>query len=136
MVKPNIEADPRNLLNRAINLLSYRPRSVAEMRFRLGRICPDKTLVDRTIERLLQDKLLDDLEFAKWWVDQRLTFRPKGNRALTAELSAKGVDRQIINLVLPSREQEKQLAGKLRDKYSLSQLQSRGFPIDALGQTA
>ena len=122
-MKPNTEADPEKQLNKALNVLSYRPRSVAEMRRRgLAAVIP----------KLIELDLLDDQKFARWWVDQRLRFRPKGNRALTAELLAKGIDREIISQVLLSPEQERQLAIKLRGKYSLSQLRSRGFPIDGL----
>ncbi len=86
--------------------------------------------LEAAIPKLIELDLLDDQKFARWWVEQRLRFRPKGNRALTAELLAKGIDREIISQVLLSPEQERQLAIKLRGKYSLSQLRSRGFAID------
>jgi regulatory protein len=44
--------------------------------------------------------LIDDEKFAKWWVEQRMSFRPKGKRILNYELGIKGIDRDIIEKVL------------------------------------
>jgi regulatory protein len=139
MAKENT-VDLEKLLIKAINLLSYRPRSEAEMRFRLARLKPEKEILEQVVNLLYQDKLLNDEEFAQWWVGQRLEFRPRGNRALSAELMQKGIDRQIIAAVLPSKEQEKKLAQKLLSKKKLDKpraqrlLLSRGFSPDIVYQ--
>lgn len=125
--KSNIEADPEKLLNKALNLLSYRPRSVAEMRQR-G--------LEAVIPKLIELDLLDDQKFARWWVDQRRTFRPRGNIALKTELLQKGIDREIIASVLLSKDEELSLAQKLLAKKNLDRpraqrfLLSRGFSSD------
>jgi len=49
---------------------------------------------------------LDDGKFAEWWVDQRTTFKPKGNRYIQMELRGKGVPEAIIASVLASRGSE------------------------------
>lgn len=118
-------------------MLSYRFRSEREIRQRLNRLSDDQKLIDKTIELLVKDKFLNDLEFAKWWVRQRSEFRPRGNRALSAELFNKGIDREIIEQVLLSREDEEKLAKKLLAKKKPSDraraqrlLFSRGFSPD------
>lgn len=123
-----------DLQAKALNLLSFRPRSVNEMKFRLKRSGGETALVDRLIEGLVQDGLLDDQKFAAWWVDQRCRFRPKGNTALKSELMQKGVSSDVIAGVLLSPEQEKMLAKDLvnrrnwPDKETISsRLFSRGF---------
>ncbi len=136
MAKPSTTVDLEKLLIKALNLLSYRPRSESEMRFRLGRLKPEKPILEQVISLLYQDKLLNDAEFAKWWVGQRLEFRPRGNRALSSELMQKGIDRKIIAEVLPSTEAEKKLAQKLLSKKKLDKVRaqrlllSRGFSPD------
>ena len=47
------------------------------------------------MRQLRQHHLLDDAEFARYWVDQRQTFRPRGTRLLRAELRQHGVDRAL-----------------------------------------
>lgn len=100
------------LTAKALKLLSYRPRSVYEIRFRLKKISPSPKLINQVINQFLEEDLLNDQEFARWWVDQRINHRPRGNFALKAELFQKGIDKEIINQVLLTPAQEKKLAKK------------------------
>jgi regulatory protein len=47
--------------------------------------------------RLVRAGLLDDREFARYWVDNRARFNPRGLRGLRHELQQKGVSRDIID---------------------------------------
>lgn len=118
-MKPIAADDRQKLINSALRLLSFRPRSCHELTQRgLATIIP-----------YLQEKgLVDDLEFSKWWVDQRCRFRPKGNVALGFELRQKRVSREIINSVLLPLSKEIALAKKL----PLAKLRSRGFSPAAI----
>lgn len=119
------------LTARALRLLSYRPRSIREITQRLTKTNADTHTINRVINNLIGKNLLNDQEFAQWWVDQRVKFRPRGNFALTQELAQKGIDREIIDSVLLSFDAELELAKKLPE----SKLSSRGFSfsvIDAL----
>lgn len=122
----------REYLNiKAVRLLSYRPRSIAEIRQRLKRTNADSKTINLVISELEDQGLLDDKKFAAWWVDQRTTFRPRGNFALTQELKQKGIADSIIKSNLLTYEQELELAKKL----PVNKLASRGFSfgiIDAL----
>lgn len=91
------------LINFAQRYLSFRPRSTREIRDHLKRklekgeyVEPDKILGE-VIKKLTKLGLIDDEEFAKWWVGQRQKFKPRGERLLRAELHAKGIDREIID---------------------------------------
>lgn len=129
------EAARQKLINKGFKLLSYRPRSVNELKFRLGRYkYATPELVRQTIEYLIDAGLLDDQKFSAWWVDQRTTHRPKGNIALKTELIQKGVDRSIIDSVLLTPDQETKLAKKILDTKNITDKQkayqylySRGF---------
>ncbi len=76
---------------RAIRFLAARPRSTFEVRRRLRAAGIADEPAETAIGRLQREGLLDDTEFANYWVGQRQAFRPRGPRALRAELRAKGV---------------------------------------------
>ena len=57
-------------------------------------------VVQGVIQRLGADKLIDDVAFAAFWVENRSAFRPRGRRALRVELRQKGVSDEVIETVL------------------------------------
>jgi regulatory protein len=84
----------------ALNLISYRPRSEQEIRRRLGRKQYPEPAIEKAVQRLLRAKLLDDEAFARYWIDNREQFRPRGAFALRQELRRKGVSYRIIDDLL------------------------------------
>ena len=84
------------VLERSLNFLSYRPRSEAEVRRHLRQKSVDDEVIEAVIERLTRAGMLDDREFARYWVENRLQFNPRGVRALNHELREKGVPAPII----------------------------------------
>jgi regulatory protein len=84
-------------LDRALRFLEARPRSEREVRTRLfrDRLAPE--LVDRVITRLRELGLLDDAAFARFWIENRERFSPRGSRALKSELFQKGLARDVID---------------------------------------
>lgn len=95
--------DPAVVLDAAARSLEARSRSVAEVRRRLTGAGYRADLVESTIERLLELGMLDDEAFARAWVESRDRARPRGERALRAELGLKGVERAVIDAVLADR---------------------------------
>lgn len=112
------------LFAKALQLLSYRPRSTQEINLRLKKITSSQKAIDQVLKRLITEKLLDDKKFAVWWVSQRVNHRPRGNFALSYELANKGIDKSIIQKVLLNSQQEKKLA--------LTFLQSRHSKLQGL----
>lgn len=101
------EADAREqALQYALRLLSHRPRSENELRQRLTQRGIPETLIQVTLERLRQDGLLDDSQFAHAWVENRHTFRPRSRRLLAQELRQKGLDEQTIQQALQNVDDE------------------------------
>lgn len=86
--------------DRAIRFLGYRPRSRAEVRCHLSAAGIDAELVDATLVRLAEQGYLDDTEFARFWVENRQRFRPKGAQALRQELRQRGVEGAVIESAL------------------------------------
>ena len=52
------------------------------------------------VARLVELEMLDDKAFARYWVEQRETFRPRSRRALSYELYQKGVKREIVDEIV------------------------------------
>ncbi len=84
----------------ALRYLQARPRSTDEMRKRLQQKQFAPQVIEDTIGRLTDQGLLDDEAFARFWVENRNACRPRGPRALRAELAQKGIDRTLIDTTL------------------------------------
>ena len=84
----------------ALNFLSYRPRSIAEVRRNLIKKEFAELVVEQVIGRLQELELLNDKTFAQYWVEQREAFKPRSAIALRSELYQKGVANDIIEEVL------------------------------------
>lgn len=83
-------------LTQALNLLSRRSRSTAEMtRYLEGKGYAPVTLSAITA-RLHEDGLLDDDRFAREWIENRSSFRPRSRSQLKAELRFKGLAEPCI----------------------------------------
>lgn len=101
----------------ALRYLDYRPRSVDEIRRHLKNKGFEPETINKTIERLSEVGLLDDRAFARYWLDNRRDFRPRGQRALRLELRQKGVPDDIIDEVLAKGHREDEAA----DQAALAQ---------------
>ncbi|MFC2031130.1 regulatory protein RecX [Chloroflexota bacterium] len=88
--------------SRALNYLSYRPRSRAEVVSNLQKHGTPDSQIYAVVERLQRASLLDDEAFARFWVENRERHRPRGLRALRYELRNKGVDAEIIERAVDS----------------------------------
>jgi regulatory protein len=87
----------------AVRYLAARPRTVAEIHRHLRGKRFDDEAVDHAIEKLRERRYVDDEAFARWWLEQRERFRPRGGRGLRSELMQKGVARDVIEVVLAER---------------------------------
>jgi len=85
---------------RALSLLEHRPRSRAELRQRLRRAGAEDEAIEEALQRLERVDLVDDEAFARFWVEQRLAFRPRSKRALAFELRRQGVSKEVLDGVL------------------------------------
>ncbi len=84
----------------AVRFIEYRPRSVVEVRQHLQGKGFSEAAVAQAITRLQELALLDDAAFARYWVEQRETFKPRSSRAVAHELRQKGVESQIVETAL------------------------------------
>jgi len=89
-----------------VRYLAARPRSVAEIRRHLRGKRHGEAAIDGAIEKLRAQRYLDDLDFARYWVERRSRFRPKGERVLVSELRTKGVSGETIDTALEENSAE------------------------------
>ena len=85
---------------RALNFISFRPRSEAEVRKNLKKHDTPEEAIPEVLDRLRRIGLVDDVLFAQNWIENRSTFRPRGKRALVAELRQKGIEDEAIDEAL------------------------------------
>jgi len=86
-------------LNAAAHYLSYRPRSEFELRERLHRRGFDGDSVEAVLTKLKEQGVVDDMEFAQFWKDNRESFSPRSQWLTKLELRRKGVADDIIDQV-------------------------------------
>ncbi len=53
-------------------------------------------MIEQTLERLQEAGLANDNQFARVWVENRNTFRPRSRRVLAMELRQKGLDDETV----------------------------------------
>lgn len=82
----------QKLLDACFRFLSFRPRSRAEVESFLLKKKSLTSLTSRILTRLTELGYINDEKFAKWWINQRQTHKPKGIRLIVQELKAKGIE--------------------------------------------
>ena len=97
--------EPDAVMEAAAAFLAVRSRSVDETRKRLIHLGYPAAIVEQVLERLIEIGYLDDLGFARAWVESRDRARPRGAVALRRELGRKGVPEDVITEVLAARTQ-------------------------------
>jgi regulatory protein len=102
---------------RSLNLIKYRPRSSEEIIRNLEKHKTNTEVIDGVLERLHRSGLVNDELFARNWVENRIEFRPRGRRALIAELRKFGIEQEIIEQVLDGLDEEP-LAYRVAEKYT------------------
>ena len=85
---------------KALNFISYRPRSTKEVRDKLKKQeFPDLT-IEKILTKLHEKQFLDDHRFAIEWVENRCAFKPRSRFLLRRELFQKGISEENIEQAL------------------------------------
>ena len=89
----------------ALRFISYRSRSAREVQRRLsGRFSFD--VIDEVTKWLIDNRYLDDRQFAIQWKDYRERLNPKGLNLIKRELRMLGISEEIIDNVLMKTDEE------------------------------
>lgn len=124
--------------------VSIRPRSLKEIHDWFARKKVDEEIRTQLLTKLKKLGFVDDTAFAKWWVEQRSTFRHKSSREIAFELAKKGVDKKVTQeaikevgvddfemakkLMVKLSSRWKGLPKELATKKKVALLSRRGFP--------
>jgi regulatory protein len=135
--------------DQAVRYLSYRPRSRQEVQqYLTGKAIPPDTQ-ERVLTRLETAGYLDDRAFARFWIENRTQFQPRGPHALRYELRQKGIAPTLIEELLretvdvdaaayqAASAQGRRLRGLTRQEYRQKMgafLQRRGFGYSTASQ--
>lgn len=115
MLKKNDESE--YIFAKILNFLSYRPRTVKEVKDRLYKYEVKEALdQDQIIARLQAKGYLDDVAFASWFIDSRNAHRPRSPRMMVSELKSKGISETIIKSVMSQVSPESSTIEKLLTK--------------------
>ena len=102
---------------KAARYISYRPRTEQEVRKKLSDQDYPEELIDEVLGRLSKLNIVSDGKYAKFWIENRSTFRPRSHRMLALELVRKGVSKENIEEALEDAEDDESLAYKAATKY-------------------
>jgi len=119
----------RQAVDRALNFLSFRPRSREEVRRYLQRKETPPYIIEAALARLDRLDFVNDRAFVEFWVENRDKFNPRGSRALKNELRMKGVERDIVDeLVDKDQDEELALRAGRKKASSLAHLPGMDYP--------
>ena len=95
---------------KSIKFIGYRIRTTSEVDKHLRKKGLEPQVISQVIERLEQNGLLDDENFAHTWIENRNEFRPRSHRMLASELRSKGIHEDIIQNIIERTTPEDELA--------------------------
>lgn len=105
-----------------LRYLERKPRTALEMIRRLRQKEIGETIIAEVVDRLQQERFIDDPLYAKQWAEQRITNQRKGKMWIRQELREKGIDKTLISEVLENISPEQELESALqtgRKKWNL-----------------
>ncbi|MFF2908633.1 regulatory protein RecX [Paenibacillus sp. NPDC057934] len=133
-----------------LRYLERKPRTAQEMARRLRQKEIGETIIAEVVQRLQEERFIDDPLYAKQWAEQRLTNQRKGKMWIRQELREKGIDKSLIAEALENISPEDELASALqtgRKKWNMIRgevvdkrrktgafLMRRGFPGEMVRQ--
>lgn len=91
----------------AIRYLTIRPRSEHELRMYFAKKKVSSEIAEKIIDKLKQQKFLDDKAFTTWWIDQRIRVKQASMRIIQLELKQKGIKKEMIEEVLKEKDTKK-----------------------------
>jgi len=97
----------KRTMDRAVRLLTAKPRSIGEIRERLlEKSWTDAEIVDGVIEKLREYSYVDDEKYAQDLALSKLRQKPQGRRRLEQRLAHKKLERATLDKAITSAYQE------------------------------
>lgn len=142
-----LKAEEQNkVINKALNLISYRQRSIKEIKQNLKMKGYEDIYIEKAIEYCKNQNYLNDEEFANSFIRDKQNLNKLGSKRIKYELINKGVSKSVIEKILQiDPEDEYSIALGLAEKKINSYngqdrnsiyrklggfLQRKGYPYD------
>ena len=138
--------EQRKVINKALNLISYRQRSIKEVRINLKMKGYEDIYIEKAIDYCKEQNYLNDEDFSNSFIKDKQNLNKYGSKRIKYELINKGVSKDILEKVLQiDPEDEYSIALSLAEKkikaYSGQDrnsiygklggfLQRKGYPYD------
>ena len=97
-------------LNNILKFIGYRSRSEKEIIDRLRKKKIDEKMISEIMAKLQEWKFIDDIAFAKQWIESRVVNRHKSIRLVRLELLKKGIKKEIIDSLFENFSKESDVA--------------------------
>ncbi len=107
-----ISNDEKRAINKALKYLSYRARSVKETKVYLTKKGYSEDIIDGVIKYLRERDYLNDLVYAKMWIEDRKERKLFGRNRIRSELILKGIDSNLVEEELTKLYLEEDEEGK------------------------
>ena len=91
------ENNKYDIYNKCVKYIAVRLRSVNEMRLFMQKKNIDSAEIEKNIDRLIKNNLLNDEMFAKAFIKDKLNFTTMGPYRILKELELHNIDKNIIN---------------------------------------
>ncbi len=103
----NPDRSRQKTFDRAVNLLTYKPRSIEELRERLlEKIWTNEDIVEGVIEKLKEYNYLNDEQFATNFAASKIRQKAVGRRRLEQDLYRKKLDKETIQKAIDNAFEE------------------------------
>src|ERR1035437_7665885 len=91
------KAEFQKTYDKLLRFAMVRPRSEKEVTDYFRRKKVHESMHEEMLKKLRHLDLLNNLEFARWWIDQRIEFKSKSKRIIIQELRMKGISQNDID---------------------------------------
>ena len=131
----------KNSLDTALYFLKFRSRSIFEIKQKLKSKNYSIEEIEKTIDVLVRNELLNDAKFVKMYVRDRNLLKPTGLYLLKMELKKLGIDENLIDDETAGQDEEKLARRALESKSryrnaeldkQVQFLQRRGFSMNVI----
>ena len=126
----DLEKSRQRTFDRAVNLLTYKPRSIKELRERLlEKDWTNSAIVEEVIVKLETYGYLNDAQFAKDFASSKLRQKPIGKRVLKQKLAQKKLDKETVEDAIEKAFEETP-EEEIIDRAIEKRLRLKGKPIE------
>jgi len=103
---------------KALKYISFKPRTTFEVVKKLKENDFEEDIISLVLEMLVEKGYVNDLEYAKNWVENRSVYKPRSKKLITWELKNKKISEDIISEVTGEMISEEELAILAAEKYA------------------